>query len=160
MFNLARAIKAFEEKTGTSLPLVEFRNVLSLWWAEVGMPPEACFDEYLADLIAGFTRAKTALGTHVLDNACADVAPLSEKPTYKERVNRLLAVCRKLSKLSTDGTFFLGRRDAGELLGNNNPHFINNAIVALVATGALIEVTKGTAKGRRATRYKIGKPPA
>lgn len=160
MFNLARALKAFEERTETVLPKQEYSSLLRLWWVKAQLPSSAQFGEYLDLLILGYETARTALGSHVLDSAAENVSVLPANPTYEQRIARLFAVCRNLSKISEDGTFFLSRRHAGELLGNTNPHFANNVMRVLVIKGNLIELTKGTAKGRRATRYKIGKPPA
>lgn len=154
MFNLARALKAFEQRTETKLPGNEYSGLLRLWWSKAHLPESAEFGEYLDLLILGYETAKSPLGSHVLKQL-AESIPLPKEPSYEQRISRLLAVCRGLAAYSADGTFFLGRRDAGELLGNSNPHFANNVMRVLIVKGALIEVEKGTRQGRRATRYRL-----
>jgi hypothetical protein len=156
MFNLARALKAFEIRIDRRLPESEYAVLLSLWWPLAlleGMPSTKRFSEYLDLLILGYATAKTPLGEHVLENAVEGVPELPTNPTYEQQVERLLRVCRNLSKLSADGVFFIGRRDAGEIMGNTNPHFATNVIKVLLIKGVLIEVEKSTRT--RATRYRF-----
>lgn len=154
MWNLARALKGFQEATG-SVP--ELGSALSVWWSAAGFPRTEAdvFDEYLWDLSRCFGKAKAPLGTSALQMAEDSLPPLPEKPTPTQRLDRLKALCAELQRLAGKNPFYLAYRDIGRIVGNSDPYFAQNMVAFLIHGGFLKCVEKGGGElGRKASRYR------
>lgn len=154
MWNLARALKGFQEATG-SVP--ELPSALSVWWSAAGFPRTEAdvFEEYLWDLSNCFGKVKAALGTSALQIAEDSLPPLPKKPTPSQRLDRLKYLCAALQRLAGKNPFYLAYRDIGRIVGNSDPYFAQNMVAFLIRGGSLKCVEKGGGEqGRKASRYK------
>jgi len=159
LFTFARALKAFEITTDHRLTPDELQNAFSLWWstAQPQLPPKAEFHEWRFDFEDTFAKTRAALGANALEEAIrrADSSPL---PPQAERyaspkLKRLVAVCYHLQLLQGNSPFFLGVRDAAQVMDIKNLYQASARLAGLVRDGILIEVEKGTRK--RATRFRF-----
>jgi len=158
VFFFARAIKSVEIATDIRLPVHEFSKAFSLFWNEGlrrGKLDGEDFDEWLECLEPAYHRAKYHLFANVLENAICAARPLPENPTHSQRIERLLWVCRELAEENGDGSFFIGYRDAGRVIGTKNLYTARNAFLALCSRGVIRLESKGTNAGRKASRYRF-----
>lgn len=161
LFTFARALKAFEITTRTKLPPNELACVFSSWWntAKPQLPADADFDEWRFDFEYAYAHVRSPLGANHLKEAIrrADSEPV---PTLARRytspkITRLVAVCYHLQILTGEGAFFLGVRDTARILGAKHLKRASTVLAGLVRDGVLIEITKGTPGGRKATRFRF-----
>lgn len=151
MWNFARALKGFEAATGCT---PELGGALAVWWPLARLPDTESFEEYLTDLQDCFSRVKTALGSNVLELVEASLPPIPDNPSFDARFERLKALCVALSRHAA-GAFFLSLRDAGRISKTTDPYAVKKMMNRLLATGFLKCVEKGTAAGRKASRYTV-----
>jgi hypothetical protein len=162
LFNFARALKAFEITTNRRLPSAELSAAFAQWWnaAKPLLPPDADFDECRFEFEATFAKTHAALGADSLQEAIrrADASPLSPQSARytSPKIMRLVAVCYQLQLLQGKSPFFLGVRDAAQIIGIKNLYQANAILGGLVRDDVLIEVEKGTRK--RATRFRFNLP--
>lgn len=163
LFIFARALRALEATCNHRLPANEIGPVFSLWWssAKLMLPADADFDEWRLIFEDTFAKTKVALGANPLD-AAIRLAETQPFPPQADRyssvkLKRLVAVCYHLQRLQSHSPFFLGVRDAAQIMEMTNLHRANAMLHGLVSDGILIEVERGTRK--RATRFRFDLPP-
>jgi hypothetical protein len=162
LFNFARALKALEITINHRLPAAELSAAFAQWWnaAKPSLPPDANFDEWRFDFEATFAKTHAALGANSLQEAIrrADASPMPpQSARYNSpKIMRLVAVCYQLQLLQGKSPFFLGVRDAAQIMGIKNLHQANAILGGIVRDGVLNEVEKGTRK--RATRFRFNLP--
>jgi hypothetical protein len=162
LFNLARALLAFEATVKLKLSREEREQAFQLWWgrAKPLLPPEAVEDEYRFIFYDAVKNAKSPLGANPLHEAIsrADTkeapAEASRYPT-SARLRRLVAVCYHLQVLQGPADIFLGYRDAAKILGEESLWKAGKLLDGLVQDGVLTLVSKGTPGGRRASRFRF-----
>jgi hypothetical protein len=157
LFTFARALKAFEITIGTRLQPTERENAFTLWW-HTAKPPHADFDECRFDFLNCFAKAKVPLGANPLQPAIrlADSKSPPEAGRYRSpKVRRLIAVCSHLQVLAGENPFFLSVRSVAHIIGTKNLRHASAILGGLVQDRILIEVTKGTPGGQRATRFRF-----
>jgi len=160
MFNLARAIKAFETTVTRKLPENELPIAFELWWtsAKPLLPTDAYPDEYWFVFKDAYAKVRSPLGANPLEEAIrrADSAPApAEAARYPSpNIKRLVAVCFHLQELAGDAPFFLAVRDAARICRFRKPEKASAFLAGLVGDGILSVVTKGKPGGTEATRFR------
>jgi hypothetical protein len=153
-------VKAFQIKNNMRLPTGELRAAFNQWWqlAQPDLPTDAVADEYFEDFCDCYERVKHPLGSNVMDRArkqaSSHVEP-GDDERFGERTAKLVAVCRALASMTTDGVFFVSMRDAGKAMMTSDPYAPKKSLRRLIVDGVLEVVEAGTPGGRRATRYKF-----
>jgi hypothetical protein len=142
------------------LPPGELRSAFNQWWqlARPELPPDANADEYFEDFCDCYERVKHPLGANVMDRATKQASSHAlpdDAERFGERTAKLVAVCRALASMNADGVFFISMRDAGKAMGTTDPYGPKKALRRLITDGVLTMVEAGTAKGRRASRYRF-----
>ena len=156
-------MKAFELTIGTRLSLEERKSAFNVWWglAKPTLPEDTDFDECLLLFLDAYDKARTPLGSNVLETA---VKRLKETPPPPEanrfssaKIKRLVHFCHELQTIAGGNPFFLGARDAARVIGCT-PVVACKYLNGLVREGILELVVKGTAAGRRASRFRYAGP--
>lgn len=94
----------------------------------------------------------------IIDNIDNTLLPAGiDKLGYGDSCNLLVRFCAALQAHAGDEPFFLGARQAGELIGEPFTD-ANRMMQALVLDGVVMVVTKGV--GRKASRYRFVWPVA
>ena len=164
LFIFARAIKAFEITVGRQLTPADLQSAFALWWstAKPQLPPDADFDEWRFAFEDAFAKARAPLGANPLQAAIRRASLLPPPPQAARytspKLKRLVAVCYHLQILAGDSPFFLSVRDAARLTETKQLHAASALLGGLVRDGVLIQVSKGTPGGRRATRFRFNLP--
>jgi hypothetical protein len=160
MFNLARAIKAFETTVKRNLPENELPIAFELWWtaAKPLISASVYRDEYWFVFTDAYAKVRSPLGANPLEEAIrrADSTPA---PPEAERyaspnIKRLVAVCFHLQELAGDAPFFLAVRDAARICRVRKPEIASAYLAGLVGDDILSVVAKGKQGGTKATRFR------
>ena len=160
VFKYARAVKAFELTVGRRLPKGELPAAFAVWWnmAKPELPGDADYDEYLFLFMEGYDKAKTPLGSNVIQNALARVessSPPPEASRFKSpKIVRLVHLCHELQVISGDAPFFLSVRDAARAVDCKRYETAAAFLNGLVRDGILKLVARGSSGGHRASRFK------
>jgi hypothetical protein len=162
VFRFARAVKAFELWVDKRLPKHELPSAFNIWWsmAQITLPPDTDRDECMFLFMDAYDKAKTPLGSNVIQNALARVAaspPPPEANRYKSpKLKTLVHLCYELQRLAGDCPFFLSVRDAARAVGLSakSLHVISAYLHGLHRDGVIEPVEIGKPGGRRATRYR------
>ena len=161
VFKFARAVKAFEMTTDARLPTKELPGAFGFWWAlaKPTLPPETDREECLFLFVDAFAKAKTPLGSNVINNAIeslAKTAPPPEAERYESRrIKRLVHLCHELQKICGEGPFFLSVRDAARAIGCERFETAGTFLKGLVGDGILEAVELGKPGIRRASRFRF-----
>ncbi len=162
VFKFARAVKAFELSVDKRLPKDEFPAAFNIWWsaAQSTLPPDTDRDECMFLFMDAYEKAKTPLGSNVIQNAIAKVAaspPPPEANRYDSpKLKTLVHLCYELQKLAGDSPFFLSVRDAARAIGLSakSLHAVSAFMHGLHRDGIIEPVEISNSGGRRATRYR------
>ena len=162
VFKFARAVKAFELTMDARLPETDLPAAFNIWWSEArsALPPETDRDECMFLFLDAYDKAKTPLGSNVIQNALARVAatpPPPEANTYESpKLKILVHLCYELQRIAGDGAFFLSVRDAARAVGLSakSLHHASAYMRGLVRDGIIEAVEIGKPGGHRATRYR------
>jgi hypothetical protein len=165
LFKFARALKAFETTNSIRLQSAERENAFTLWWnkAKPLFPADADFDQWRLDFLNSCAKAKVPLGANSLQAAIclADSKSPPEAGRYgSPKVRRLVAVCSHLQVLAGQNPFFLSVRSVAHIIWTKNLRHASAMLGGLVQDRILIEVTKGTPGGKRATRFRFNLAPS
>lgn len=166
VFKFARAVKAFELTHDIRLPKDELPAAFNLWWnlAQPDMPQDTDRDECLFLFMDAYDKAKTPLGSNVIENALARVDASDTPPEASRygspKIKRLVHLCRELQIIAGESPFFLSVRDAARVIGCKRPESSAAFLNGLVRDGVLTLVSKGKAGGRKASRFKFNFGPA
>jgi hypothetical protein len=159
LFTFSRTLKAFEITTDHRLSPAELEAAFAQWWsaAKPLLAPDADFGEWRLVFEDTFAKTHAALGANSLAEAIRR-ADSQAPPPQAERytspmLKRLIAVCCQLQRLQGSSPFFLGVRDAAQVMDIKNRYHASAMLAGLVRDGILIEVEKGTRK--RATRFRF-----
>lgn len=162
VFKFARAIKAFELRVDKRLPKTELPAAFNIWWtaAQSTLPPGTDREECLFLFMDAYDKAKTPLGSNVIQNALAEVAsspPPPEGNRYESaKLKTLVHLCYELQRLAGDSPFFLSVRDAARAIGLSvkSLHAVSAFMHGLHRDGIIEPVEISKSGGRRATRYR------
>ena len=164
-WQLVRDLKAVELRWG-ALDTTELILTFDEWYrlSQPFLDSQKIRDDYLALFLAEFGKVRVPTGEgETLKKAAKNVSKLSLDqlpmiqglPNAPESWRKLLALHRELSRLSTNGTYFLSYRDAADVCGvtHQTTHSITAALVTL---GALEIVSKGRPglNSRRAAEFR------
>ncbi len=163
IFRLCRRLLSLED------PAPKPVNFWKPWfrkWHELALPfiQTKSFDESWADFCRIKPRVRTPLNDDFLASAMGIIDPDVIKKAFPEyesdAVLGIIAICVGLHLYFADteqeGIFFLGCRNAGELIGQSHKQ-ASDYLHMLVADGVLQLVEKGTPP-RRASRYRLLRP--
>lgn len=159
LFRLARHVKGMQPAPKHD----ELRRVVSAWH-ELALPAIQTQDFAVSfgEFMHGYERVKQPHGA-VMNAIIANIDTAMPLPAgidrlgYGEAGNRLVRICAALQTHEGSGPFFLGARQAGELI--REPfNDANRMMQALVLDGVIELVTKGA--GRKASRYRFVWPNA
>jgi hypothetical protein len=160
-FDFARVLKAFEVTTGCKLSRKELEHAFSLWWAsaEAKLPAGSNRDESRLLFLDAFQRVRAPHGSNPLAEAIrradAGLAPeAAGRYPSSLALQRLVAVCYHLQRLSDDAPFFLSARGAAKLTRADSARTGLAYLNGLVSDGVLALVAKGTPGGKKASRYR------
>lgn len=161
VFELCRALRAIPDVRDTDPK--ELRPIVQAWHKAalpvIGTKP---FEETLIDFLKGWARVKFPRGAEPIREAFEagmQHIPAAAAAYEQEPVRLLLALCTELQRRAGDSPFYLDVRTAGRLLGVPHPTAWR-WLFLLQADGHLIEVEKGGASTRRASRYRYIGPGA
>jgi len=160
VFLFARALKSFELTIDKRLSQQELPTAFNTWWAMArsSLPPDTDRDECLFLFLDSFKKAKTPLGSNVIQNAIARMkssSPPPEADKYESpKLKNLVHLCFELQKLNGDGLFFLSVRDAQHAIGCKSPREVSAFLRGLESDGVIKAVERGKPGRRRATRYR------
>ena len=160
-FKFARGVLAFELFTGKRLPKEELPAAFNVWWsaAQATLPSDTDRDECMFLFMDAYDKAKTPLGSNVIQQALARVAsspPPPEANRYDSpKLKTLVHLCYELQKLAGDRPFFLSVRDAADAIGLSvkSLHSVSAYLHGLRRDGIIEPVEVGKSGGHRATRY-------
>ncbi len=166
VFKFARAVKAFELTVDTRLPKEELPGAFNVWWsmAESTLPPDTNRDECMFLFMDAYDKAKTPLGSNVIQNALDKVkssSPPPEANRYESpKLKTLVHLCYELQRLAGDSPFFLSVRDAARAVGLSakSVHVVSAFMHGLHRDGIIKPVEIGKPGVRRATRYRYVYP--
>ena len=159
IFRFARAIKSFELTIDARLPKNELSAAFNLWWikASPDLPPDTVREECLYLFLDAYTKARTPLGSNVIENALLKVdstQPPTEANRYiSQKIQRLIHLCYALQTIVGETSFFLAsQRDAARALGlsTKSQSMIGAFLRGLERDGILRVTERG--KGRRQKR--------
>ncbi|WOP14512.1 hypothetical protein [Ottowia sp. SB7-C50] len=153
LFKLARYIKA----ANPSATRAELRAIAEEWHA-LALPviETKDFAVTLQDFVYGFDNVQHPFGQtmqNIIDNIDATPLPAGIAALgYGDRGHHLVRLCAALNAHHAPEPFFLGARQAGEVIG---VHYTdaNKMLASLVADGVLTLVSKGA--GNKASRYRF-----
>ncbi len=162
VFKFARAVKAFELFVDRRLPKKELPAAFNIWWsaAQTTLPPDTDRDECMFLFMDAYDKAKTPLGSNVIQNALDRVKsspPPPEANRYESpKLKTLVHLCYELQKLAGDSPFFLSVRDAARAIGLSakSLHAVSAFLRGLHRDGIIEPVEIGKSGGHRATRYR------
>jgi hypothetical protein len=162
VFRFARAVKAFELTMDARLPEKELPGAFNVWWsmAESSLPADTDRDECMFLFLDAYAKAKTPLGSNVIQNALNNVAsspaPLAVNRYESQKLKTLVHLCYELQKLSGDSPFFLSLRDAARSIGLSvkSLHHVSAFMHGLHRDGIIEPVEIIKPGGHRATRYR------
>lgn len=160
VFKLCRALRGFELSTGQSLSSNDLGSAFSYWWnfpgARANLEEDLSYDEWQILFLEAFKVARTPLGANVIETAVRNInykkAPPEAGRYSSPRLKRLVHLCFELQLLNGDAPFFLGSRDAGNVIGCAHIHAAG-FLRGLVSDGVLTLVSVGH-RGK-ASRYKF-----
>jgi hypothetical protein len=162
IFKFARAVKAFEEYTAHKLEQEEIPIAFNEWWriAQPNLPPDTDREECLFLFMDAYQKAKTALGSNVIENALLRIdsntnPPPEECARYESpKLKRLVRLCYELQQITAPKPFFLGVRDAARAIGlSAKSLFVASAYLKGLERDGIIEAIDRQEGGRKATRY-------
>lgn len=162
LFVFARALKAFEVESGVRLDRPSLESSFSQWWAtaKLLLPDGEAWDIWQAEFLMAFEKVRTPLGASTLERALQAVEsepwPVACSK-FSPAIGRVLAACHHLQRLCGEASFFLSVRDAQRIGGFRTTHTAQAVLMLLVRDGFLKLVETGTIKGRKATRFTLGK---
>ena len=168
VFRFARAVKAFELHCDARLPENELEAAFNIWWsmATPTLPPGTDRDESLFLFMDAYQKAKTPLGSNVIENAVKSLEksePPAEARNYSSpKLKRLVHLCYSLQRMAGDEPFFLSVRDAARVL-ELSPKSLGMAssfLHGLERDGILYAVERGKVGGHKATRFRYGRADA
>lgn len=159
VFRFCRALRTLEQNTGVKLTKREHVGIFHQWWIRANHHLE--FDDqkteswYLVEFAKSFPKARVPLGDNALQRA-TKLADNNPPPDccdgFTGSVARLLAVCWHLN---AGGLFYMGVRDAAEILGSKDKMVGASMMEGLVNLGVIQILKKGVAGGRKATLYSF-----
>ena len=172
VWQLARDFVAVQKRSGRKLSNSD--SVLALYeWHRLSLPfldPGKTFEDYLTAFLAKPAKVRIPTGEgDTLNKALEAVAKLSDSelpvipgiPDAPERLRRVGALHRELSRLCGGKKYFLTCRDAAKAcpgLSHQKPYNIN---LALAQLGVIEVVRAGDAHpGGRASYYRYLLPPS
>lgn len=153
LFKLARHAKGMQPEPTKQ----ELRGIVRCWH-ELALPAIRTLDfgTSFGEFMSGYERVKQPHGAvmdAIIDNI--DNIPLPagiDALGYGKSCNLLVRICAALQAHAGDEPFFLGARQAGDLVGVPFTD-ANRMLQALVLDGVIAVVTKGA--GRKATRFRF-----
>lgn len=162
VFKFARAVKAFELCVNKRLPKAELPAAFNIWWsaAKSTLPPDTDREECLFLFMDAYDKAKTPLGSNVIQNALARIASSLPPPEAKRydspKLKILVHLCYELQQMAGDSPFFLSVRDAARAIGLSIKSLnVVSAFMHGLQRDDIIELVEiGKPGGRRATRYR------
>ena len=158
LFKLARRVKGIQPAPTHE----ELRHIVRAWHAlAVPAIQTQDFAVSFGEFMHGYERVKQPYGAvmdAIIDNLENTPLPIGiDKLEYGDSCNLLVRFCAALQARAGNEPFFLGARQAGELI--DKPHTDANRMMrALVLDGVVVVVTKGL--GKKASRYRLVWPAA
>ena len=157
LFQLARDLRAVEQRIGREAEIVELMPFFDEWYrlSQPFLDPAKTRDQYLAELVAGLRKVRVPTGEgDTLNKALATVAKLSpdelpaipEVPNAPERLRRIAALHRELSRLCGGKTYFLTCRDTAKVFPGLSHQAAWNVNGALAQLGVIKVVRVGDAR--------------
>ena len=158
IFTLARklkAIPALADRAGEEL-CVFLRE-----WHRLALPfiHTKDYDTTRIAFLDAWTRIRIPVRETFMDDVLKQSAARPFHGYEDPKLNQLAALCRELGAISTDGEFILAARLAGELLGRTRM-WAHRRLWLLQHDGLIVRTRQGTARGRRASRYRWVGPAA
>jgi len=169
LWQLARDLRAVEKRFGRKLSNRELMQMFSEWHrlSQPFLDPQKTRDDYLAAFLAKPAKVRIPTGEgDTLNKALKTLAKLSpdelpvipEIPHASERLRRVAALHRELSRLCGGKTYFLTCRDTAKVFPGLSHQAAWNINDALVQLGVIEIVRVGDARpnGRASTfRYLL-----
>ena len=157
LWQLARDVRAVEKQIGRKLSNGELMRVFDECHqlSQPFLDPPKTRDQYLAELVAGLRKVRVPTGEgDTLNKALATVAKLSpdelpaipEVPNAPERLRRIAALHRELSRLCGGKTYFLTCRDTAKVFPGLSHQAAWNVNGALAQLGVIKVVRVGDAR--------------
>lgn len=152
LWRLARLLKWDEETVRFGVQ--RFMKLVHTFAGDMEVPPDDAWDIFTD----AYKRAKVPLSDGLLAKAKlnAETEPFDCEGFYLDPLRcSLLSCCWQLSKLSDDGVFFLGCRDAGHMAGTDHAtasrwlrSFVRDKFLEVHADGDAYHATRYRWKGR------------
>ncbi|MBP60394.1 MAG: hypothetical protein CMJ62_02605 [Planctomycetaceae bacterium] len=156
VFDLARALKAIPALADA--PVNELKTYVRRWH-ELAQPVirTQAFEETWIDFLKGWPRVMFPKGAEPMANIVERVLslplPAVAEQYEQDKLRSLVSLCRELQRATGDGPFYLACRTAGQLLDVDH-NTANRWLYLLRDDRVLVEVKKGNAKSRKASRYR------
>ncbi len=145
MWRLARLLK-FDPET-VRYPASYFRPLVLAFSEDVGIPPDDGWDIFTDS----YSRARVATCDGLLERAkaTAESDPFTTDLYTDGKRRLLLSVCWHLSRMATDGVFWIGCRDGAALVGSDRATvarwlrgFVRDGFMAIERDGDAFHATR------------------
>jgi hypothetical protein len=156
VFELARALKAIPSLADA--PADDLKEYVQ-HWHKLAKPiiRTQPFEETWIDFLRGWPKVKFPKGAEpmvqIFERAVSEQIPKVAEQYEEERIRLLVSLCRELQRAAGDGPFYLSVRTAGRLLGVDHTT-ASRWLFLLKHDGVLREVSRGSQKSRKASRYQ------
>jgi hypothetical protein len=165
-FKLVRDLRAIEKGIGRELEIADLMVAFNEWYrlSQPFLDTAKSQDDYLAAFLAELGKVRVPTGEgDTLNKALEAVAKLSpdelpvisEIPNASERLRRVAALHRELSRLCGGKTYFLTCRDAAKACHGLSHQTAYNINLALVRLGVIKIVRAGDSRpGGKASQFR------
>jgi hypothetical protein len=166
-WQLLRDLRAVELKLRRELEIAELMLALQEWYhlSQPFLDPAKTPEYYLAAFLAEFRKVRIPTGEGDTFNKALEAVSkfgVSELPVIPgipnapESWRRVSALHRELSRLATNGTYFLSYRDAAKVCDGLSHQFAHTITFALAKLGVIKIVRKGQARlnGGKAAEFR------
>jgi hypothetical protein len=166
-WQLVRDLRAVEKGIARKLTNGELMLTFDEWYrlSQPFLDPAKTRDVYLAAFLAELGKVRVPTGEgDTINKAREVVSKLADSelpvipgmPDAPESCRRLAALHRELSRLATNGTYFLSYRDAAKVCDGLSHQFAHTITFALARLGVIKIVRKGQARldGGKAAEFR------
>jgi hypothetical protein len=164
LFTFCRALKAFQITVARKMSGDDLNDAFSMWWqtAQPLLSSGADFDEFRFVFLDTYGNTHSALGSNSLEEALrlaeSSALPKAAKRYTGARLQKLVAVCYFLQRLTCGQPFFLSVRDAARVMGSRDLRMAGQMLGGLVTDEVLRLVEPGKPGGRKAARFRFVAP--